>query len=94
MEKEYIRHLAHQIMFDVNDEEIEEIQKELENVQKYVQILNEIDTEGVEEMIYPFEAETTYMREDVVEHVVTQKEALSNASEVRLGHVLVPKVVK
>ena len=45
-------------------------------------------------MIYPFEDETTFLREDVVEHVLTQSEALANTKSAKAGHVHVPKVVK
>ena len=45
-------------------------------------------------MVYPFEAPTSYLREDVEAEVLTQKEALANVKEVRMGHVHVPKVVK
>ena len=37
---------------------------------------------------------TVYVREDVVEEVLDQKDALKNAKDVRMGHVHVPKVVK
>ena len=45
-------------------------------------------------MVYPFEEETSFLREDEVTHVLTQEEALRNAGSVRAGHVHVPKVVK
>ena len=41
-------------------------------------MLDKIDTENVEEMIYPFEAETVFLREDKVENVISQEAALSN----------------
>lgn len=94
MEKETVKNLAHQIMFDLTDEEVLDVMHELESVKQYSQMLDAIDTEGVEEMVYPFEMETTFLREDTVNHVITQAEALSNVKEVRAGHVLVPKVVK
>ena len=77
---EYFKKLAHDIMFDLNDEEVSE--------------LHGIDTEGVEEMIYPFEAETTFLREDSVDNVISQEAALLNVKSAKAGHVHVPKVVK
>lgn len=93
-DKEYFKSLAHDIMFRINDEEAGELQEEFKILLEQIDVLNEIDTEGVEEMIYPFETETAYLREDVVDHVVSQEAALSNAASVRAGHVHVPKVVK
>ena len=45
-------------------------------------------------MIYPFEAETTFLREDTVDNVISQDAALANVKSVKAGHVHVPKVVK
>ena len=81
-------------MFDVSDDEVVELQAEFKELLSQIDVLNEIDTEGVEEMIYPFEAETKFLREDVVANVISQEDALSNAKSVKAGHVHVPKVVK
>ncbi len=94
MDKAYIQKLANQLMFDLNDEEILELQEEFVTLQKQIALLEQIDTEGVEEMIYPFEAETSFLREDEVSHVISREDALRNAKAVMAGHVHVPKVVK
>ena len=91
---EYFKKLAHDIKFDVSDDEVVELQAEFKELLSQIDVLNEIDTEGVEEMIYPFEAETKFLREDVVANVISQEDALSNAKSVKAGHVHVPKVVK
>lgn len=93
-DKAYFKKLANQLMFDVCDEEMEALQEDFKVLLKQLDLLNKIDTEDVEEMVYPFEAETSFLREDVVEHVISQEEALSNAKAVMAGHVHVPKVVK
>lgn len=94
LDKEYIKKLAHQIMMDVNEQEIEDIQADFAVLLSQIKQLQEIDTEGVEPMVYPFEQEVQYLREDVVEHVISQEDALCNVKEVSLGHVKLPKVVK
>ena len=53
-----------------------------------------VDTEDVEPMVYPFEASTTFLREDEVGHVLDQSDVLKNVKKERAGHILVPKVVK
>ena len=90
----YFKKLAHDIMFDVNEEEVKKLQEEFKVLLEQIEVLDEINTEGVEEMIYPFEADTTFLREDVVENVISQEDALANAASVRAGQVHVPKVVK
>ena len=52
-----------------------------------------MDTEGVEPMVYPFEAPTHFLREDVVDHVLTQEEALKNAPNKKNGFFVTKKVV-
>lgn len=90
----YFKKLAHDIMFDVNEEEVKKLQEEFKVLLEQIEVLDEINTDGVEEMIYPFEADTAFLREDVVDNVISQEEALANAASVRAGHVHVPKVVK
>ena len=79
---------------DLSDEEIEELKKDFVAVEEQVSLFEKVDTEGVEPMVYPFEAPTTFLREDVVSDVLTQEEALKNVKDARMGHVHVPKVVK
>lgn len=94
MEIKEIKDLASRLMFKLSDEEAQLIVDEFELLEKQLSILDEIDTEGVEEMIYPFNVETSFLREDEVSHVLDKELALSNAAKVKEGHIVVPKVVK
>lgn len=91
--KTYFKKLANQIMFDLNDEEVMTLQQDFDDLLKQIQLLDEIDTTGIREMIFPFEAETTFLRDDVVDEVLSQADALMNAPEVKEGQIVVPKVV-
>lgn len=91
---EYFKKLAHDIMFDLNDTEVCELQDEFKELLEQIEVLDKINTDNVEEMIYPFEAETVFLREDKVENVISQEDALSNVKSAKAGHVHVPKVVK
>lgn len=90
----YFKKLAQDIMFELSDSEAAELQEEFKELLSQIEALEEINTENVEEMIYPFEEETVFLREDRIDHVITQEEALSNVKSVKAGHVHVPKVVK
>lgn len=92
--KDMLSELARQVMIDLNDEELSELQEEFETYLKQMDLLNRIDTEGVEEMVYPFETPTVYIRNDEDVHAISQEMALKNAPKASAGHVLVPKVVK
>ena len=92
--KEYFKSLADQIMFDLSDAEVEELQAEFSDLEAHMDLLNKIDTEGVEPMVYPFEEATFYLREDEVSSVISTKDALKNAPKVLNDQIVVPKVVK
>ena len=94
MKKEDLKVLANNLMFDLNDEEVEDISKEFDKLDKMLAFFDEIDTNNVKEMVYPFEDETSFLREDEVSNVLSQDDALKNAAKVISGHVVVPKVVK
>ena len=91
---EYFKKLANGIMFDISEQEAQELKEEFKVLMEQINVLNEIDTEGVEEMIYPFEQVTSFLRMDEIEDVISQEEALSNVKSAKAGHVHVPKVVK
>lgn len=90
----YFKQLAHQLMFELSDEEAADIKKEFETLTKQLKLLEKVNTEDVEEMVYPFEMPTSFLREDQIENVVSVEAALSNVHKSRARHVLVPKVVK
>ncbi|MBP3891517.1 MAG: Asp-tRNA(Asn)/Glu-tRNA(Gln) amidotransferase subunit GatC [Solobacterium sp.] len=90
----YFRKLANQLMFDLSDEEANAIVKEFEVLTKQLELLDAVDTEGVEEMIYPFEEDTFFLRKDEVTHVISQEDALVNVKDKIEGHFVLPKVVK
>lgn len=94
MKREEIKNLALNLMFNMSDEEADDTVKEFETFERQLAVFENIDTSGVEEMIYPFDVETTYLREDEVTHQITSEEALENAPKKREGHFVVPKVVK
>ena len=92
--KEMLKKLANQVMFELSDSECEELQEDFETYLCQIDLLNKINTDGVEEMVYPFETPTVYLREDEEDHTITQQQAMSNATKSVQGHFSVPKVVK
>ena len=94
MTKDKIKELALDIMFDVTDEEAKDIENEFVTLDKMLEFFDSIDTNGVEEMIYPFEEPTSFIRDDKTSNVISQADAMKNVANVKQGHVVVPKVVK
>ncbi|MBR2802456.1 MAG: Asp-tRNA(Asn)/Glu-tRNA(Gln) amidotransferase subunit GatC [Erysipelotrichaceae bacterium] len=94
MKIEEIKELGRQIRFECSDEEAASIAADFDLLEKQLAFFEEIDTENVEEMVYPFDVETVFLREDVENDVLSREEVLANVSRVREGHVVVPKVVR
>ena len=91
---EYFRKLAHQLMFDLSDEEADGIVKEFGELETQMGLLDKVNTDDTEEMIYPFEQATQFLREDVVTNVISQADAMKNVKKNLEGHFVLPKVVK
>ena len=94
MDKAKVQELANDLMFSVNDDEINDIIKEFESLDKMISFFDSINTDKVEEMVYPLDVETKYLREDKEDHKISQEDALANVKKTKQGHILVPKVVK
>lgn len=90
---ETFKHLAKQLRFELSDEEALDISNEFSILISQINLLDKIETTDIEPMVYPFEEETTFMREDVLEHVFSQEEALMNAPQKKNGFFVTRKVV-
>lgn len=71
----------------------ESIKMDLSKILNFMEKLNELDTNGVEPLIYINE-ETTVLREDEVNYPITKQEALINAPLRNEDYIKVPKFVK
>jgi aspartyl-tRNA(Asn)/glutamyl-tRNA(Gln) amidotransferase subunit C len=76
-----------------NEEEKEEIKKDLEKMIGFVDKLNELDTEGVEPLLHMTDNKNIF-RDDVVQGSISREEALKNAPETDGVFFQVPKVIK
>lgn len=65
---------------------------DLNRMVAFVDKLRELDTEGVEPLIYMSD-ETNVFREDEVRHDITQQDALKNAPKRDSDYFKVPKVM-
>lgn len=90
----YFKKLAKQLMFELSDEEANDIVKEFDVLNSQMELLDAVNTDGVEPMVYPFEDETVFLRMDVVSHTISQEDALKNVEKKLEGHFMLPKVVK
>ena len=70
-----------------------EIRGDLNRMLDFVDKLNELDTSGVEPLIY-LSDEKNVLRADEMNRTISQKEALSNAPKKDSDYFKVPKVVE
>lgn len=77
---------------ELSDEEKEQAKKDMANMLDYIDMLNELDTDGVEPMSHVFPVHNVF-REDVVENGDEREKILGNAPEEKDGSFMVPKTV-
>jgi aspartyl-tRNA(Asn)/glutamyl-tRNA(Gln) amidotransferase subunit C len=69
-----------------------EMVNDMNRMLTFVEKLNELDTKGVEPLIYMTD-ESNVLREDVVKETISQKEALLNAPKKDSDYFKAPKVI-
>jgi len=79
------------LKFDKNSSE--KIKDDLSSILGFVDTFSEVDTEGVEPLIYMSE-EVNTLREDNIANEVSQKNALKNAPQKDSDYFKVPTVLK
>ena len=90
---EKIAQLAHLSRLEFDAEATANIKTDLENILDFCEKLNEVDTDGVEPLIYMTETTNT-VREDQVEESFSKDQILSNAPKKDSDYFRVPKVIE
>ena len=78
---------------ELSPEEKEQAKKDMANMLDYIDMLNELDTTGVEPMSHAFPLHNVF-REDVVTNGDDRDNILKNAPEKKDGSFKVPKTVE
>jgi aspartyl-tRNA(Asn)/glutamyl-tRNA(Gln) amidotransferase subunit C len=92
IDSETVQKIAHLARLEFTSDELEEIGADLGNILGFMQKLNEVDTTGIEPLIY-MSQETNVLRKDVVNQEITHQEALKNAPKKDSDYFRVPKVI-
>lgn len=90
---EMVKNLADLSRLQFNNNEKEEIKKDLQRMISFVEKLNELDTTNVEPLLHMTENVNIY-REDVVQGSMDKEDALKNAPMADNNYFKVPKVIK
>ena len=86
-----VEHVARLARLNLTEDEKVKFSKQLGDILKYMEQLNEVDTTGVEPMNHPIDF-SNVMREDVARYDCSREELMANAPEVEQDYFKVPKI--
>ncbi len=89
--KDDVKHVAKLARLELTEEETEKYSKQLGEILKYVEQMNEVDTTGIEPMPHAIPVYNV-MRDDIVKYEQTKEEMMANAPFEEDGFFRVPKI--
>ena len=90
--KEEILHIAKLANLNIKEDEIDEYAKNLEDILNFVKVLNDVDTDNVEESIGSA-SNVNVFRKDEIKDFGDREILLQNAPEQEDGMFRIPKVI-
>ena len=87
-----IKYLESLARINLSEEEEKTVGAQLQDILTYIDMLNELDTQGVEAMSHSFPLNNVF-RKDEVKPSMAPEEIVANAPESRDGAFVVPKTV-
>ena len=87
-----VEHLAHLSRLDFDDDSKEKMKFDFEKMIDFVAKLEKVDTTNVEPLSY-MSSELNVLREDKVEQILSQEQALKNAPVNDTDYIRKPKVI-
>lgn len=88
-----VEHVAHLARLDFGEEEKETFTSQLNDILMYIDMLNQIDTTGVEPMSHAIALNNAF-RDDRVGESLGQKSSLANAPDAKGPFFRVPRVIE
>lgn len=89
---EHVRKVASLARLKVSDAEVESLLGDLTAILDYVDVLNEVDTTGVQPMVHAVELHDVF-REDGIVTSLPREKALQNAPRTDGTYFLVPTII-
>lgn len=89
---EIVDHIAHLARLEFEGEKKVAIRQDMERIINFMEKLQEVDTENIEPLIFMSE-EVNCLREDKLQPMVSQEEALRNAPKKDSDYFRIPKVL-
>ncbi len=91
IDKSLIQRLENLAMIEIEDKD--KMAKDLAEIVEFVELLNELDTEGIEATFSPLNNPTP-LRDDEPKRSDVIKEILANAPKSKDGYFIVPKIIE
>ncbi|CAN5358964.1 Asp-tRNA(Asn)/Glu-tRNA(Gln) amidotransferase subunit GatC [soil metagenome] len=93
IDKDTVDKIAHLARLELTADETQSMIKDMSKILGFMAKLNEVDTTGVEPLVYMTD-EVNVFREDIVKQQITHEEALLNAPKHDDDYFLVAKVIE
>lgn len=93
IDKETVEKVANLARLELAEDEKEAMIKDMSKILDFMAKLNEIDTSGIDPLVYMTD-EVNVLREDVVKQEITTAEGLLNSPKHTSEYFLVPKVIE
>lgn len=93
IDNDTVRQIAYLARLGVEEDKLEETQREFNKILSWVEELGEVDTKDVAPMVSPYN-EDILLRQDNVEEGNISDKILANAPQKDFGYFAVPKVVE
>tara|TARA_Y100001968_G_C18717196_1_gene418473 strand:+ start:160 stop:462 length:303 start_codon:yes stop_codon:yes gene_type:complete len=94
VDKKTVERLAELSKLEFSEKEKEEMVKDFQKIVSFVNKLKELDTEGVEPLVYVNENITNVLREDIPREMVSREDALKNAPDKDTNYIKIPNVLR
>ncbi len=91
--KDMVEYVASLARLKLDESQTAALQKDLGEIINYMDVLNNLDTEGIEPMSHAFAVKNVF-REDVVKPSADRAELLKNAPKSDEEAIIVPKTVE
>ena len=92
VDEKLVEHLAHLSRLEFDDLSKEKMKSDFEKILDFVAKLEEVNTEGIEPLVY-MSSEMNVLREDKVVGELSQKKALKNAPVKDTDYIRISKVI-
>ena len=91
--KEEVNYVAGLAKLHLSEKEVEVLSRDMNSILSYMELLNKLDTSGVEPLEHVITLETDY-RKDVAQKALNHEKALQNAPDADSDYFRVPKVIE